>query len=102
MKQFSASISPLICSAVGAVIALGYAPSVMAQTSPGPIVPAILDQASLARLAADLSYPNSAQRFFEAGRAQFEQEVQQLSQGEQPSEEPLLTVKPEALKQFDD
>lgn len=78
--------------------ALGYAPAVMAQA--GPVVPAI-DSASLARLAADLSYPNSAQRFFEAGNVQFEQEIQRLSQEEQPSQ-PLLNVKPEVLKQFDD
>lgn len=101
MKQLSVSISHLIRSAAGAIIVLGYAPSVMAQPAPGPVVPAILDQASLARLAADLSYPNSAQRFFEAGRSEFEQEIQWLSQKEQLSE-PLLTVKPEALKQFDD
>ncbi|MBE9068692.1 hypothetical protein IQ260_18765 [Leptolyngbya cf. ectocarpi LEGE 11479] len=104
MKQLSVSISHLVRlmrSAAGAIIVLGYAPSVLAQTAPGPVVPAIPDPASLARLAADLSYPNSAQRFFEAGRTRFEQEIQGLSQEKQPSE-PLLTVKPEVLKQFDD
>lgn len=98
LKQFSVSISRLIPSIMGAVMALGYAPAVIAQTPPA--VPAI-DQASLARLSADLAYPNSAERFFEAGRIQFEQEIQRLSREEQPSE-PLLTIKPEVLKQFDE
>lgn len=80
-------------------IAIALSTPVRAQTVSASALPASIDQASQARLAADLAYPNSSQRFFEAGREQFEQEIQQLA--DEPSE-PLLTVRPEVLEQFED
>ena len=101
-----AQLSPVIfnlLSGIAITAVVGVSPSAaMAQTPTLPTAITI-DQVALAQLAADLAYPTSAQRFFEAGNEQFEQEVQQLTEAddEQPSE-PLLNVKPEALKQFED
>lgn len=83
------------------VIVLGCSTAAVAQGLPGPLVPPIINQASLARITADLAYPSSSQRFFEAGKAQFEEEIRRLSNDDEQSE-PLLTVKPDVLKQFED
>ena len=103
MKRLVVTVSHSVRIAIvaGTTVLLAYPTSAMAQGLPGPLVPPIIDQSSLARLAADLAYPNSAQRFFEAGRAQFEQEIRRLSD-EDEQLEPLLTVKPEILEQFED
>lgn len=102
MKQLSvASLRLLSATVVGTAITLGYVASAMAQSLPGPVVSASFDQVSLARLAADLAYPNSSQRFFKTGITQLEQEIRQLSDENEPSE-PLLTVRPEVLEQFED
>lgn len=102
MRWLSASISnPMSILVVGAAIALGSATSAIAQTFPDPGLPVALDAASLSRISADLAFPNSSQRFFEAGNAQIEAEIRQLSDDDEPSE-PLLTIRPEALEQFED
>ena len=101
MKQGLSIISRLIGPVTGAAFTLGYAPAVLAEALPGPFVPALIDQSALARLSADLAYPNSAQRFFETGTAQFEAEIHRLSDDDEQAE-PILTVKPEVLKQFED
>lgn len=104
MKRFSMATIPYsICFAVvnATTTLFGLVTPAMAQTAPAPTLPVTLDQSSLARIAADLVYPNSAQRFFETGNAQFEQEIRSLSeQDDQPK--PLLTVKPEVLEQFEE
>lgn len=81
-------------------VALGNATSAFSQTLPSPVLPAISDPATLARLTADLSYPNSSQRFFEAGNAQIELEIRRLLEDEQP--EPLLTIRSDTREQFED
>ncbi|MEM7793314.1 MAG: hypothetical protein AAF579_02550 [Cyanobacteria bacterium P01_C01_bin.118] len=86
---------------IGGVIFLGYIQPAVAQTISASSIPTTIGQGSLAQLAADLAYPNSSQRFFEAGRQQFEAEIQHLVQ-ENDQSEPLLTVKPEVLEQFED
>lgn len=48
---------------------------------------------------ATLSYPSNSQRFFEEGRAKFEQEIQQLLVSDE-SDTSLLTLQPEVLEQF--
>ncbi len=48
-----------------------------------------------------LFYPTSSQRFLEEGNDQFEQEIQQLLDTDELSE-PLLTVQPEVLEQFEE
>lgn len=101
MNQVLITISRLIGSAAGIAVALGYTSAALAEALPGPFTPALIDQSALARLSADLAYPNSAQRFFEAGNAQFEAEIRRLSD-EDEQQEPLLTVKPEVLKQFEE
>ena len=81
-------------------VVVGGSAAAMAQSVPSSAIPATLDQATLARLVADLAYPNSAQRFFEAGNTQLEQEIQKLSDEEETG--PSLTVSPEVLEQFKD
>lgn len=97
MKSLS-SIIFKVASGIVVVAAFRGSPA-MAQTVPA--VPVTFESGTLARLAADLAYPTSAQRFFEAGNEQFEQEIRQLLDEDEPSE-PLLTVKPEVLKQFEE
>ncbi|MGD1854593.1 MAG: hypothetical protein ACFB2W_10105 [Leptolyngbyaceae cyanobacterium] len=95
------SILCLVSSVLASTAAvLGYASATVAQTIP-TAVPLMFEQASLTQLAADLAYPNSSQRFFEAGREQFEQDIQQLLDEDETSET-LLEVKPEVLEQFED
>ena len=100
MQQFYGPIPDLIrVTVASAVTVFACTAPALAQTVPASTI--TLDQGSLARLAADLAYPNSAQRFFEAGNAQFEAEIQRLvTEDTQP--EPQLTVKPEVLEQFED
>lgn len=86
---------------VGSVIFLSYVSAAAAQTIPAAAIPPTIDQGRLSRLTTDLGYPNSSQRFFEAGKEQFEVEIQQFLQEDGPPE-PLLTVQPEVLKQFED
>lgn len=102
MQLFSRPILYAISfAAINAVTVMGGSISALAQTVPGPNLPVSLDQASLASIEAALAYPNSAQRFFEAGNDQFEEEIQRLSAQDTQSE-PLLTVKPEVLEQFEE
>lgn len=102
MKPLSAVMLKFASSVVmGGVIFLGFVATAAAQTIPASAIPTTIDQGSLARLTADLAYPNSSQRFFEAGKEQFEAEIQQWLRENDPSE-PLLTVKPEVLEQFED
>ena len=75
---------------------VGFQTSALAQ----PLPPS-LTQADLARLAADLSYPNSARRFFEAGDTQLEREIQRMLDQDEDTE-PQLTVDPAVLEQFED
>ncbi|ESA36492.1 hypothetical protein N836_01030 [Leptolyngbya sp. Heron Island J] len=101
MQQFSVPIPDLNKLAVASTVTfLACATPALAQTVPAPHV-STLDQVSLTRLAADLAYPNSAQRFFEAGNAQFEEEIRRLT-AEDAETEPQLTIKPEVLEQFED
>lgn len=100
MTQLSPMMFNLLSGvAVTAIVGVSRS-AAMAQMPPAAIG---FDSQTLAHLAADLAYPTSAQRFLEAGNEQFEQEIQQLieADNEQPSE-PLLKVKPEVLKQFED
>ncbi|MEL6130162.1 MAG: hypothetical protein AAFU84_08590 [Cyanobacteria bacterium J06633_23] len=99
-RRSKKTILPLVltASAIGAVV--GGSTPAFSQALPGPVLPAISDPATLARLTADLSYPNSSQRFFEAGNAQIELEIQRLLDDDQP--EPTLTVAPDIKEQFED
>ena len=100
MRQRSKkTILPLMIAA-SVVAVLGRATPAFSQAIPGPVLPAISDPATLARLTADLSYPNSSQRFFEAGNAQFELEIRRLLEDDQT--EPMLTVAPDIKEQFED
>lgn len=102
MKRFSVTISPFISSVVVVTATvLGSATAVLAQTFTASDIPTTIDQASFARLTADLAYPNSSQRFFEGGNAQVEQEIRRMLHDDEQSE-PLLTIKSEVLEQFDD
>ncbi len=102
MRRFSMPIPHSLSFAVASVAAiLGCSTAAMAQTVPGPSLPITVDSSSLARIAADLAYPNSAQRFFEAGKAQFEEEIKRLTD-EDIQSDPLLTIRPEVLDQFED
>lgn len=102
MKQLSATLPQVICLAAASVATLlGCATSAAAQTVPSSVSAIISDTASLARISADLAYPNSAQRFFEAGDARLEEEIRRLSEDDTQTE-PLLTIKPDVLKQFED
>ncbi|NEQ52273.1 MAG: hypothetical protein F6K11_19390 [Leptolyngbya sp. SIO3F4] len=102
MKRLSVNtwrlVNPVV---VGAAMSLGIVSPTEAQTIPASAIPPIIDQASLAQLTAALSYPNSSQRFFEVGRAEMEREIYLLLD-EDIQSEPLLTVQPEVLKQFED
>ena len=80
---------------VGGALA-GFQTSALAQ----PLPPS-LSQTDLARLAADLSYPNSAQRFFEAGDTHLEREIQRMLDQDEDTE-PQLTGDPAVLEQFED
>lgn len=93
MQRPTIAILSLI-SAVGTLATVGP------WTSAQPLTPS-LTQADLARLAADLAYPNSAHRFFEAGDTQFEREIQRVMDKDEDSE-PELTVDPEILEQLED
>ncbi|MEM6252812.1 MAG: hypothetical protein AAF821_07810 [Cyanobacteria bacterium P01_D01_bin.156] len=56
-----------------------------------------------ANVTSALLYSNNARRFFEEGKAQFEQAIHQLSAGDDDeSIHPLLTLQPEVLEQFDE
>ena len=100
MQQFYVPIPDLIkLTVASAITVFACATPALAQTVPPPTIS--LDQGSLARLAADLAYPNSAQRFFEAGNAQFEEEIQRLVT-EDTQSEPQLPIEPEILEQFED
>ena len=101
MKPLPTAILQSVSVVMGSAIFLGYVPAAAAQTIPTSAIPSPIDPGSLARLSADLAYPNSSQRFFEAGYQQFEAEIQQLLR-ENDQSEPLLTVKPEVLEQFED
>ena len=76
-------------------LALALATPVAAQTAPG--IPRISNNQS-GQIAAALAYPNGSQRFFEAGKAQFEQQIQQLLQDDE-NPETFLTIQPEVLEQ---
>ena len=107
MKRLAVhALRSLIFTPVSAVVLLAYAPSVLAQTLSGLTLPLPVDhlplpveQIDFDRVAADLAYPNSSQRFFEAGQEQFEEEIQRLSD-EDDAATPLLTVQPDVLEQF--
>ena len=88
---------------IGLLTILGSAPSAWAQTVSGPTIARAIDQGiSLpSNVEAALSYPNSSQRFFEVGNLQLEQEIRRLLDEEEPAQ-PLLTVRPEVLEQFED
>ena len=98
--QWSTAAILRFISAVGVLAIVAPWTSALAQTSP-PDLPTGLNQADLARLAADLAYPNSAHRFFEAGDTQFEREIQRVLDKDERSE-PELTVDPEILEQLED
>ena len=101
MQQPPVTIPYIISTTVVILtVVVGGSATAMAQSVTSSAIPATLDQATLARLVADLAYPNSAQRFFEAGNAQLEQEIQKLS-GEEEIE-PSLTISPEIVEQFKD
>ena len=100
MKWFS---GPYFASSILLGILIALIPSATAQTIPAAARTTGVDQGfSLpADVEAALSYPNSSQRFFEEGNAQFEREIQRLSEeGEQL--QPILIVQPEILNQFED
>ena len=70
------------------------------QTCALPISVLPADSATLARLTADLAYPNSSQRFFKAGNDQIEQEIQRLLADDPPDS--FLTIAPEIQEQFEE
>ncbi|MEO0395683.1 MAG: hypothetical protein AAF243_06810 [Cyanobacteria bacterium P01_A01_bin.137] len=94
------TILPLVVAASAVVAGVGSSIPAFSQALPGPVLPAIGDPATLARLTADLSYPNSSQRFFKAGNNQIELEIRRLLEDDQP--EPLLTIRSDAREQFED
>ena len=96
MKQRSKPVWPVMISVVA--VALGRATPAVSQTFSGPVLPA--DSATLARLTADLAYPNSSQRVFKAGNDQIEQEIQRLLADDPP--DPFLTIAPEIQEQFEE
>ncbi len=110
---------------VGAAITLGSTTSAMAESLPSTLVSGVTGHGIPASLIADLSglnnaqlglvqevlenpsvtdplfYPTSSQRFLEEGNDQFEQDIQRLSDKDELSD-PLLTVQPEVLEQFEE
>ena len=80
---------------------LGWTVSATAQVPPTPTLSTPFDHSINLPpdVEAALVYPNSSQRFFEAGIAQFEAEIQRLDD-EQP--DPVLVVQPEATEPFED
>lgn len=84
---------------VGAAVTLGHVTPAMAEAVLTPDVSAVMNQRLPASVEAALSYPTSAQRFFEEGNAQFEQEIQRFSRKDEPPE-PLLTVQPDVQEQL--
>ncbi|MEM9266275.1 MAG: hypothetical protein AAGA46_12190 [Cyanobacteria bacterium P01_F01_bin.13] len=103
MKRLSVPVShATVVALVSATTLFACSTSAIAQTIPAPVLPLPLDQARLDGLSAALAYPNSSQRFFEAGNEQLEQEIQRLSEVDDNNVKSLLTVHPEVIEQFED
>ncbi|MBT9312727.1 hypothetical protein [Leptothoe kymatousa] len=88
----SLNVAPI----AGVILTLGITSPVLGQTVPAPSQGFWVS----ANVVAALAYPSSSQRFFDAGRAQFEQEIKRLSEPDEQTE-PLLTLQSEALEQFE-